>query len=70
MAVIRKRMSEAEVEIYIKHYAKEKDLKGKELETRLRHVAATRLAALERHSKKGPKTKTKTKKKAKKTAKK
>jgi hypothetical protein len=50
--VERTRMSEAEVEKYLKHYASKRDLKGKELEHAIRRCAATRWAALERNTKK------------------
>lgn len=50
--VSRIRMSDAEVEKYLKHHAKEHDLKGKELDHAVRRCAATRWAALERNAKK------------------
>jgi hypothetical protein len=49
--VKRTRMSDAEVEQFLKRYLKARDLKGKEAETTIRHCAATRWAALERWSK-------------------
>lgn len=59
--VTRTRMTDKEIDAYLKHYAKEHDLKGKELDDATRRCAATRWAALERNAKK-----TKPKKKAKK----
>jgi hypothetical protein len=53
----RTRMSEAEVEQYLKHYAKDRDLNGKALGDAVRRCAATRWAALERNSKKEKKGK-------------
>ena len=50
-ATKRVRMTEAEVETFIKQYAKEHELTGKDLEAHLRRAAATRLAALARYSK-------------------
>lgn len=48
--VERKRMTESEVGKMIAKFAKTHDLKGKELEDKLRHIAATRLGALERYA--------------------
>jgi hypothetical protein len=48
--ITRKRMTDAEVEKFLAAYAKQHDLKGNELIKRLRHVAATRLAALARYT--------------------
>lgn len=48
--VVRTRMSDDQIEKYIKHYAKRHDLKGKEIDAKLRRVAAARLAALERNA--------------------
>lgn len=53
--VARTRMSEADVEKYLKHYSKDHDLKGKELDHAIRRCAATRWAALERNTKKASK---------------
>lgn len=64
-AVDRVRMSEADVEKYLKHYGKERDLRGKELEHAIRRCAATRWAALERNSKGKGKGKSKPKAKPK-----
>lgn len=50
--VPRTRMSDLEVEKYLKHFSKEHDLKGKELDHAVRRCAATRWAALERNAKK------------------
>jgi len=47
-------MSEEQVKAYLKHYAKEHDLKGKEFDHAVKHCAATRWAALERWSKGHP----------------
>lgn len=58
----RTKMTEHEVEAFITQYAKKNNMKGKALEERLRHTAATRLAALERYK---PKAKAKAKAQAK-----
>ena len=50
-ANVRTRMSEAQVDQFLKSWAKRHELVGKGLEVRLRHVAATRLAALDRYQK-------------------
>ena len=50
----RTRMSEEQVNAYLKHYAKGHDLKGKEFDHAVKHCAATRWAALERWSKAHP----------------
>lgn len=57
--VKRIRMTDSEVDQFLKRWAKERDLKGKELEAHLRHAAATRLAALERYAKKQAKARKK-----------
>jgi len=57
----RTKMTEHEVEAFITQYAKKNNMKGKALEERLRHTAATRLAALERYK---PKAKAKAQAKA------
>lgn len=71
--VTRVRMTEEQIESYLKHYAKEHDLQGKEMAHAIRRCAATRWAALERNTKgakKKPAKVTKiTKNKAKKGAK-
>lgn len=54
--VERTRMSEADVEKYLKHYAKEHDLKGAEFSHAKDRCAATRWAALERNAKKARKS--------------
>ena len=53
----RVRMTEAEVEKFIAKYQKERELSDKELNKRLRHTAATRLATLDRYQSKGSKPK-------------
>lgn len=53
--VKRVRMSDKEVDQFIARWAKDRDLKGKALDTKLRHAAATRLAALARYAAKASK---------------
>lgn len=50
VAVTRTRMSDAEVQAYLKRYAKAHDLKGVELTHAKDRCAATRWAALERNA--------------------
>ncbi len=47
--VKRVRMSPEQVKAYLSKYAKEHDLRGKELDDAIRRCAATRWAALERN---------------------
>lgn len=54
-AAPRTRMTEAEVTKYLAHYAKDHDLKGKELTEAVSRCAATRWAALERNAAKAKK---------------
>lgn len=49
-AVVRTRMSDVEVQAYLKRYAKAHDLKGVELTHAKDRCAATRWAALERNA--------------------
>lgn len=49
--VKRTRMTDKEIDQYLKHYAKSRDLKGKEFEEAVHRCAATRWAALERNAK-------------------
>lgn len=58
--VTRVRMTDAEVEKFLAHYAKQRDLKpGKEFNDAVRRCAATRWAALERNASKAAKAKPK-----------
>lgn len=50
--VVRTIMSEKQAEQFLSGWAKRHDLKGAALEKKIRLVAATRLAALERYTKK------------------
>lgn len=57
--VKRTRMSDAEVDQFLKHYARDRDLSGAKLGAAIRRCAATRWAALERNAKKAAKGKKK-----------
>lgn len=50
--VVRVRMTEDQVAKYLKKYAKDHDLRGRELTDAIERCAATRWAALERNAKK------------------
>lgn len=62
-AVVRTRMSDAEVQAYLKRHAKAHDLKGVEFTHAKDRCAATRWAALERNAAKAKKPARKAKKK-------
>lgn len=51
----RVRMTDKEVDQFIARWAKDRGLKGKALDIKLRHAAATRLAALARYAAKASK---------------
>ena len=53
--VQRTRMTDEQVEKFLKKHLKDRDLKGAEAERAIRRCAATRWAALERNAKKSKK---------------